>query len=131
MAFLQKKKCFQLVPKWGSNSTCKVAAGSLVVAESTLVILNGYFTGRKPPPCCDWPHVSRSKVMSSAPMRYSICTRNRKETSHNMINSLPYLKESPSWNTRHCNACETQVLSFPSPSAVLKLLSNGVLATSS
>ena len=39
-----------MVPKCGSDSTCKVAAG--------------YTTGRKPLPCCDWAHVVRSKVMS-------------------------------------------------------------------
>ena len=39
MAFLQKNKIFQLVPKCGADSTCKVAAGSLVTAESTSVLV--------------------------------------------------------------------------------------------
>ena len=39
MAFVQKEKFFKLVRKCGADSTCNVAAGSLVAAESASVIV--------------------------------------------------------------------------------------------
>ena len=57
-----------VAPKCGSDSTCEVAAG--------------YTTGRKPLPCCDWPYVVRSKVMSSTPTRYNTCIKIKRNNSH-------------------------------------------------
>ena len=68
------------VPKCGADNTCKVAAGSLIVAESASVIVT-LLEGNH--------YTRRSEVMSSIPTRYNICTK-IKRTNSIITSSLAY-----------------------------------------